>query len=66
MNNTSQIEAPILDNFVSTDMTSHTSVEDKPSKNVDPVTLLHWAHTPVLTPWEVFLQHLVQPTRYVL
>jgi len=27
-----------------------TSVEERPSKAVDPVTLLHWANTPVLTP----------------
>jgi hypothetical protein len=26
------------------------SVEERPSKVVDPVTLLHWANTPVLTP----------------
>jgi len=50
MNNTSQIEAPMLDNFVSTEMASHSSVKDRPSKDVDPVTLLHWANTPVLTP----------------
>jgi len=27
-----------------------TSVEERPSKLVDPVTLLHWVNTPVLTP----------------